>query len=368
MRFRICYSVRAEIVDHDGTKIDQGGLHDKVDGFACHDDTVLNYAELSFLDDGRLRGGHPRLTRDGRGKLCITVEVDAARKLSRREIGELREDLEGQITDGIGAGCFDALAAETGLRVQPVFPLKATCKQAEGVAWKPRATSARGNARRVQAAAKWVEAQDARPTSPAQPKGKRTAKGKAQPAKPQASTKAKQKMPPTSSADRASPAGKKPNLKKLFRLLSRVDRDQIFPQIKAELEARGNDLRQVEDRELPYLNFREPKLLRLLLKAGLRPDILDEKGYPLLVAAAINAKSIEVLLKAGVDVNQVGDDVYRSTALIEAARLGVRKSVEVLLEHGADPALTDAQGRTALDQLDPDAREFDRIEQMLKTR
>src|SRR5690606_11704113 len=115
-----------------------------------------------------LRGGYPRLVLDERGRLSMAVEVDSRRKLTRKELGELREDFEGQLTDGIGAGCFDQLTRSTGLGVQLRIPAKPNCNQTEGAAWRPKATTEKGNQQRIAAAAKLIEKLDSTPTkSPA---------------------------------------------------------------------------------------------------------------------------------------------------------------------------------------------------------
>ncbi len=157
-----------------------------------------------------------------------------------------------------------------------------------------------------------------------------------------------------------------PNLKKLFRLLAKPERDRLFDQIKSELEACGNDLSTVSDGEYPYGNFNDPKLLRLLLNAGLPPETTDVKGGSLLIQAAVNSKSIELLVKKGADVNRVCEKHIVATALIRAASLGKRKSVEVLLQNGADPTIKGRSGRTAEDVVDKRARERQKIVDLLR--
>ncbi|MCA9178146.1 MAG: hypothetical protein KDB14_26965, partial [Planctomycetales bacterium] len=283
MRFKTTVSARAKLVDHNGAAISAEQMLKKLDGLVCHTDSVLNYAELSFADACGLRGGHPRLQLDGK-HLAMAVEVDSQRKLSRKELGELRGDLEGQLSDGIGAGCFDELSAKTGLTVELQFPLKARVAQAEGIAWLPRATTASGNERRIAAVARLVEAEDRKP--PASSKSS-TASKKSASSKKAAAGKSDGKLAESKPSE-SKPSAKKPNLKKLFRLLDKVERDQLFAQIKSELEACGNDLSMVADGELPYGNFRDPKLLRLLLTAGLPPETIDVAGNSLLIQAAAN--------------------------------------------------------------------------------
>lgn len=219
MRHKTTCCIRAKLVDHDGSDVASGEIVSKIDGVACHSDSLLNYAELGFSVQCALRGGFPRLTRDAKGRLQISVEVDANRKLTRAELAALRDDFEGQITDGIGAGCFDALSAAAGLSVEVHFPVQTRCVQQEGRAWKPTATTQRGNERRIAAVKKLVDAMDSG-----------------------GDQSATQEFPGRSSATgpAAVTPGKRPNFKKLFRLLAKVERVQLFDQIKAELEAIGN--------------------------------------------------------------------------------------------------------------------------------
>lgn len=167
----------------------------------------------------------------------------------------------------------------------------------------------------------------------------------------------------------AAPPGKqkKPNLQKLFRLLAKPERDQFFDQIKAALEECGNDLSYVDDGEYPYGNFNDRKLLQLLLKAGLPAETTDVKGNSLLIQAAVNPKCLELLLKNGADVNRVCDSYIATTALIRAASLGKRMSVEILLEHGADVSIKDKSGRSALDVVDKRSRERQAIIDLLRS-
>lgn len=344
MRYAICYSVKAQLVDHDGTVTSSDRIIRQVEGLACHDDTVLNYAELPFADECSLRGGHPRLTVDRKGHLLISVEVQSKRKLTRNESRALREDFEGQITDGIGAGCFDALTAATGLSVQVQHPLRSRYTQDEGTAWKVKPSTPRGNERKIAALAKLVDKMDA---------------------EPQRSLARSRSVAPVDSGTTATqrPA----NFQKLFRLLAKPERDVLFDQIEVELEACDNDLSNIRDREFPRGNFRDPKLLRLLLKAGLPPDILDQKGYSLLCQAAGSPKCIEMLLKMGINVNRICEDVYRWTALHRAAFVGSRAAVELLLANGADTSIKDYQGRTALQCVDRHSRDRQVIELLLQT-
>lgn len=369
MRFKIVLSLPADLVDYSGKKLPKIA-NQKIDGLACCDDSVLNYFELDFAQDCQMRGGHPRLVTDDKQKLSMTVELEIARKLKRAEMASLKEDLLGQLYDGIGAGCFDQLSTVSGASVVLSESGKPKCSQCEGKAWQPRATTEKGNEKRRAALQRWVEKSESKPASKAAPKAGKSnsdSRSKAESKKKVDASKETQgsaKSTPKSLDNAAS--GKKPNYKKLFRLLDKVERDQLFDQIKQELENCGNDLSHVSDGEIPYMNFNEPKLLRLLLKAGLPAESLDVKGHSLLVQAAVSPKSIQLLLDKGVDVNRVCKSHDDSTALIRAARLGKRKSVELLLANGAKTGLKNQAGKIARDLVDKYARDKDAIVNMLR--
>ncbi|QDV22236.1 ankyrin repeat domain-containing protein [Aureliella helgolandensis] len=345
MRYKTLNSLQAQLADHDGAIVSSEPLTRKLDGLACYSDSVLNYAELAFAEECAMRGGHPRLVLDEKGHLTIAVEVDSQRRLSRKELSALREDFAGQLTDGIGAGCFNELSASTGLAVELRFPLRSKCTQTEGTAWRPKASTKKGNEQRISTAAKMVEKMGSAPS--------RTGASRRSTVKVTGTVATPDKQ-------------ERPNLKKLLRLLAKPERDQLFDQIKVELEACGNDLSLLGNHEYPYGNFNDPKLLRLLLKAGVPPETTDVKGNSLLIQAAGNPKCLELLLNEGVNVNRVCDSYFASTALIRAAHLGKRKSVEILLEHGADATIIDKSGKIAQDIVDKRSRERQTIVNLLR--
>jgi hypothetical protein len=369
MPYKTSYSLQAQLVDHDGSLVGCEQLEQMLNGLACHSDSVLNYTELAFAEECSLRGGFPRLVLDEKGRITMSVEVDSGRKLTRSELHELREDIEGQLTDGIGAGCFDELTMSTGLGVQLLYPLKPKCTQTLGTAWRPRPTTEKGNKQRIAAAAKWVEKQDSHSTKPApskktKPSIKSAPSKKTTPLNKPASSKEADVREGAKIA--TSNNQQKPNLQKLFRLLAKPERDQLFDQIQAELESCGNDLSSIGDGEFPYGNFNDPKLLRLLLKAGLPLEVTDTKGNSLLIQAAVNPQCLELVLKNGADVNRKCESYNATTALFRAASLGKRKSVEVLLQHGADPTIKDKSGRSAADVVDKRSRERQAIIDLLR--
>ena len=120
----------------------------------------------------------------------------------------------------------------------------------------------------------------------------------------------------------------------------------------------------IANRDIPCGNFRKPDLPKLLIESGLPVDVLDKDGYSLLYHAADSAVAV---LNAGTEVNRVCEDVYQSTALHCAARLGRLEAVELLLANGADASIKDAYGRNALDMMEQGGPDSNRIQALLKS-
>lgn len=76
--------------------------------------------------------------------------------------------------------------------------------------------------------------------------------------------------------------------------------------------------------------------------AGTRQDDL---ARVVAAAAAEDGLALKVALSKGEDVNQLGE--YNETALHWAAILGNSRIAAILMQHGADAAVRDANGRTA---------------------
>lgn len=87
-----------------------------------------------------------------------------------------------------------------------------------------------------------------------------------------------------------------------------------------------------------------------LLRAGAEVNTANDGGItPLMIAAAYlpdNTAMFERLLDAGAEID--GQDYRGMTMLMRAASDGRKGAVKVLLAHGANPAIRDNLGRTAL--------------------
>ena len=69
--------------------------------------------------------------------------------------------------------------------------------------------------------------------------------------------------------------------------------------------------------------------------------------------------SVAALLDGGADINRAGGDGF--TPLMMAAGYGYTNIVELLLRRGADPAITDSHGATALDLALTGVSDIDRF-------
>jgi hypothetical protein len=94
-----------------------------------------------------------------------------------------------------------------------------------------------------------------------------------------------------------------------------------------------------------------------LAEAGADPTACTGSGSTLLMVAA-RTEDLELvrwLIDNGAPVNAVRPEGERVTALMWAADGGNEAMVWLLLEHGADPSITNEEGDTALDMADSDA-------------
>jgi hypothetical protein len=91
-------------------------------------------------------------------------------------------------------------------------------------------------------------------------------------------------------------------------------------------------------------------IMEVLLDAGADANELSTWGTPLQVAAGGgDVGKVTLLLKRGATVDRRNEREVHETALMDAARSGHSDIVQRLLDHGADPALTDDLGSNALE-------------------
>jgi ankyrin repeat protein len=100
------------------------------------------------------------------------------------------------------------------------------------------------------------------------------------------------------------------------------------------------------------VNANRPKAIEFLVKRGADPNLTDWDGETPLHKAARSPTDLEVvrtLIRLGAHVNAAGAWAPRMTPLQHACRAGDTAVVRLLLEHGADPNLTEhVDGWTAL--------------------
>jgi hypothetical protein len=320
MRVKLVYSAPVSVNDSLDEPIRDPQVLATLDGISCVPETVLEYLDELSPDQADFHGGYLRLVLDKK-KLKAVIELDAPRKLSKSELAALRDDLDGQVSDGIGEGGFDFVseAADLTIRTFPELGGNSALTQTSGEAWRPKSVSAENaaNNKRCKAAAAAVKA------------GERAAKA----------------------PKKRAPKG---NQKKLMKLIQKgfgYPRPAgIEQEVAAEIANLCGDLSSLPLGSLPYERLANVKLLRLLLDAKLNPNSHDREGHSLLWLAVGSPACVALLLDRGADVNLRNTEVYRDTALMDAARLAELKTVQLLLARGADPLLKDRFGRTALDE------------------
>ena len=322
MRTLLVYTSPVAVTDSLNEPVTDTQVLGALADISCTQGTVLDYLGPEIPNQAKLRGGYLRLVVD-RKRLCVRIEIDSPSKLSKSELKALHDDLNGQISDGIGEGGFDFVADASGLTVKTLADpgrKKSTLVQETGNAWRPKSHAAEqaANRRRCQKAVAAAESLE----------------------RAQDHMRAKKAV--------------KHDPKNLLKLIDKGFRPPRAAGIEAlfaaEIAQLGGDLSFLGPGLFPFVRLSDLKLLRLLLDAGLSPNLHDRDGHSLLWLAAGDAKCVTLLLDRGADVNLRNTLVYQDTALMDAASRGELKIVRLLLERGADPNLKDFFGRTALDQ------------------
>lgn len=316
MRYLIEYNAPVTM-ECDEKPSSRTAIRKALDGYTFKDDTVLPYLDGELKERGDFRGGYLRLRFEtNTTQLRVTVELDSAQELSSSDLQTLKHRLDGQMSDGIGAGAFDAISDRLYIELE-ILALesesKSTITTSQGDCWLPHNEDLvmKNNLLCLAAAESVI------------------------------------------SEARAKRTGFKGEVRNLFQQLYRISPFPTELQLKEfsnAISGLSQSLDNAKPNSLPFVNFSNPELLRLLLDAGLAPDSKDRDGHTLLYLSIGNVECLRLLIDKGAEVNAINDDVYNHTALMRAASFGEVDSVRYLLENGADPSMRTRFGDTALDE------------------
>lgn len=107
-----------------------------------------------------------------------------------------------------------------------------------------------------------------------------------------------------------------------------------------------------ENNAAPLLFAASSGMVDFLTKKGADVSASDSTGNSLLHASK-DIKIIKTLLQHKANINQQNEN--GETPLAKAAQTGNADIFEYLLQNGADPAMTDQQGKTALEHIAPNS-------------
>jgi predicted DNA-binding WGR domain protein len=144
--------------------------------------------------------------------------------------------------------------------------------------------------------------------------------------------------PSTQKANGKKPA-RKATVRTLFKLLNLRHTPAVVEQIVDVVKELG-DLSGIQDGEWPFNNFDSEPLVRSLLNAGLKPEIVDTHNQTLLWQCAGSPDCIDLLLKHNVDLERISCCDREETALMRALFIQSVPGVKRLLEVGADPTVS----------------------------
>lgn len=301
----------------DGTAALRKAIASALNDYTVTDATVLEYFDKTVAHKDTFRGGYLRLKCDTKSsKLSISIEIDTSAELTKEELEHLRKRLDGQMTDGLGAGALDAIADKFGLEIE-VLPLESEAKsvltQSPGNAWLP------------QDLAEVVKSNEASLLA------------------------VERKL----TESRSKPKNFNAEVRSLFKQLDKISPFPTAAQLEEFAQAiagLSQTLDQIKPNSLPFVNYKNPELLRLMLDAKLDPNSKDRDGHTLLYLSTGDVRCLRLLIERGADVNAINDDVYNYTALMQAAGFGEIDALRYLLECGADPTMKTSFGETALVQ------------------
>jgi len=115
---KVIISGRAVASDADGEITDPKRLA-ALDGVSSEDE-CSNYVHHEALEGVEISGGALVCRFDAAaGQLRVVTEYLTNRKLTRKQLDALQRETDGQWSDGIGEGCFDAHEERTGIHIDP---------------------------------------------------------------------------------------------------------------------------------------------------------------------------------------------------------------------------------------------------------
>lgn len=157
--------------------------------------------------------------------------------------------------------------------------------------------------------------------------------------KPPAEVQVPKLAEPRPDASTRKRKGPKPTLKRLLQLMKHdhIQENEIIDGVE-ELVAELGDISGIEDGQWPAIDkFEDPRLLKILLDAGLNPEITDKSGKTLLSQCVSHPDCIDLIVNKGVEVDRRYDKA--ETALMRAVYVGDKECVQRLLDAGANPTL-----------------------------
>lgn len=135
----------------------------------------------------------------------------------------------------------------------------------------------------------------------------------------------------------AAPKRPKATIRRLLALVKHDHTPEKVTEIEEVVKELG-DLSGIQDGDWPFINIDNPQVIRCLLVAGLKPEIIDTDGHSLLWQCAGNREGIDLLVERGVNIHRrSGHDA--ETALMRAIYVEDIPAVSRLLQLGANPAL-----------------------------
>ncbi len=125
--------------------------------------------------------------------------------------------------------------------------------------------------------------------------------------------------------------------KRLLRLMSHDLTPAKVKEIEQAVKELG-DVSGIQNGEWPFINIGNSRVLRLLLQAGLNPEMTDTHGHSLLWQSAGSRECIDLLVERGVKIDRRSGGEHE-TALMRAIYVEDLPAVKRLLQLGANPTV-----------------------------